>query len=314
MVSPLNSIHAGARRCARTLSRCGAAAFAACVLALAFACRDVAASEGRRAISEGDARKAERILAKLRLLHAEADAGDAGAYRRLASNFYPDLFVKAAELRAGDLSTDLSTAVFLAERLGRAWPAADAAADCRGERPDIYQPLCRGLRDGSARELLLAKSRLHARWAGALLRDRRGEADAETLRSLAEMTAARANDRLIAERVVEALRLLEVAPAPPEDELAEPLREAEALLAWLPRSQTFYHLLCARRAYVDGLWWQDKARRAKSLVVSARNFAPDPLEELRLDAGQVSAAAAANRRTAARSTHLAELSLSRPRP
>ena len=331
MVSPLNSILVGARRRASAPSPRGAVACAAVLLVLTFVVRAAAAPAGERAMSDGDVRKAEKVLAKLRLLHEAADAGDAGAYRRLASKLYPDLFVKVAELRPGDVSTDLSTAVFLTEQLGRTWSAAGAAADCRGERPDIYLPLCLGLRGGSARQLLLAKSRRHASWAEALLKNGRGVDDADTARSLAEVRAARANDQLIAAHVVETLRLLEAPPGPSpavadirerfdasasgvgaDEKFAEALRDAGALLAWLPRSPTFYHLLSARQAYADGLWWHGKARRAKSLVISAKNFVPDPLKDLGLNAEQVSATARFNWRSATRHTRLAELSLSRP--
>ncbi|MET0648669.1 MAG: hypothetical protein ABW208_18820 [Pyrinomonadaceae bacterium] len=332
MLSPLNSRPDGARRRACAPPRFGVAACAALLLALTFAVR-AAAADGERALSDGDVRRAEKVLAKLRLLHEAADAGDAGAYRTLASKLYPDLFVKVAELQPGDVSTDLSTAVFLAEQLGRTWSAAGAqAAVCTGERPDTYLPLCLNLRGGSARQLLLAKSRLHARWAEALLKNGRGAADAETAHSLAEVRAARANDQLIAAHIVETLRLLEAPPTPSpavagirerfdasasgagadNAKFAEALREAGVLLTWLPRSPTFYHLLSARQAYADGLWWHGKARQAKSLVISAKNFAPDPLKDLRLNAEQVTATARANWMSATKHTRLAELSLSQP--
>jgi hypothetical protein len=308
---------------------------AAFVLALTFGCRAAAASVSADAavVQRGDARKAEKVLAGLRLLHGTADAVDAAAYRRLASKLYPDLFVKVAEMRASDLTTDLSTAVFLADELGRRWFDSEAeTADCRFERPDIYAPLCAALRGGTVRQLLLAKSRLHARWAEAVLRNFKGEADAETAGSLAEMNAARANDTLIAARVVETLRPLEgLSHGPdtaarrgqrfdasaagsdePDSESAEALRDAAALLAWMPRSATFYRLSNARQAYADGLWWQRKARQSKSLVISVNSFRPDPLEDLKLNAEQVSAAANANWRTAVKYTRLAEQSLPRP--
>jgi len=235
-------------------------------------------------------------------------------------------------MRPGDLSTDLSTAVFLSEELGRKWFDAGATpADCGSERPDIYAPLCAALRGGTVRQLLLAKSRLHARWAGAVLRNYKGESDAETARSLAEMNAARANDALLAARVIETLRPLEelsrvsesgsrraqrfaasaAASSEPDAEFAEALRDAAALLAWMPRSAAFYRLSNARQAYADGLWWQGKARQSKSLVVSVNSFRPDPLKDLRLDAAQVSSAADANLQTAAKYTRLAEQSLAR---
>jgi hypothetical protein len=329
-VSPLKGIYVSAGRLASASARAAAACAA---LLLAFACRPAAAAAPPVAhtLRDGDVRRAEKILSKLRLLHDAAGADDAGEYRRLTSQLYPDLFVRVAELRPGDLSTDLSTAVFLAEKLGRTWAAAGAAAaDCGGERPDIYLPLCLGLRGGTVRQLLLAKSRLHARWAEASVRNKRGAADAETARALAEMAAARANDLLIAARVVETLKTIEErlslsaagaarggrfdASAAGFDgsggEFADDLQVAEALLAWMPRSQTFYRLSDARLAYADGVSWSRKVRQSKSPVISAaRAFAPDPLKELRLDAEQAGATVRANWMSAIKYTRLAEHSL-----
>jgi hypothetical protein len=304
------------------------------LLVLTLASRAVAAAvpAGERALHDGDMRRAEKILAKLRLLHDAA--ADAGAYRALVSKLYPDLFVKVAEMRPGDLSTDLSTAVFLAERLGRVRAAAaDTTADCGNERPDIYLPLCLNLRGGTVRQLLLAKSRLHARWAEAIVRNSRGEADAETARAIAEMEAARANDLLVAARVVETLKTIEErlplsaedaargerfnSPAAGSDgsdgKFADALRVSEALLAWMPRSPTFYHLFNARLAYADGLSWHRKVRQSKSLVISAASaLAPDPLKASRLDAEQVSTTVRANWMSAIKRTRLAEQSLPVP--
>ena len=335
-MSPRNGILVGARRRAPAPAASGAAACAALLLALTFAGRAAfaAAPPASREISDGDVRTAEKVLTKLRLLHDAAGAGDGGAYRALTSKLYPDLFVKVAEMEPGDLSTDLSTAVFLAEKLGRTWAAAGAATpDCDGERPDIYLPLCLGLRGGTVRELLLAKSRLHARWAEAALRNHRGEADAETARALAERSAARVNDLLLAARVVEALKALEerlplsttdaerrrrfnasgAGFDGPDGEFADALEVAEALLSWMPRSQTFYHLSGARLAYADGMFWHGKVRQSRSLVVSAAHgFVSDPLKELKLEAEQVSATVRANWRSAVKHTRLAEQSLSAP--
>lgn len=333
-MSPLKGILVSTHRHVSVGVSSGAALCAALVLALTFACRAAAASVSAdaAAIHDADARRAEKVLAKLRLLHDAADADDAAAYRALTSKLYPGLFITVAEMSPSDLSTDLSTSVFLAEELGRTWLAAGAAvADCRNERPDIYAPLCTALRGGTVRQILLAKSRLHARWAEAVLKNYRGEAGAEGARTLAEMNAARANDALIAARVVETLRTLEGLLQPPKPdanrsqrfnasalssdnpdaEFAEALRDAGALLAWMPRSQTFYQLSNARQAYADGLWWQSKARQSKSLVIYANNFQPDPLKDLRLNAKQVNAAATANLMSAMKHTRLAEQSLSR---
>ena len=212
--------------------------------------------------------------------------------------------------------------------------AGATTAVCRNERPDIYLPLCLAVRGGTVRQLLLAKSRLHARWAEALLRNSRDEADAETARSLAEMEEARAHDLLIAASVLETLKTVEerlpfsTADAAhgerfkasaagfdgPDRKFADALRIAGDLLAWMPRSQTFYQLSDARLAYADGLFWHRKVRQSKSLVVSAASgFAPDPLKGLRLDAEQVSLTVQANWKSAVRHTRLAEQSLSEPR-
>lgn len=334
-MSPLNSILVGTRRRTYAPAFPGLAAYAALLLALMFAMpAAVAAVPGEGAISDGDTRRAEKILSKLRLLHDAAGADDAGAYRKLTSSLYPDLFVKVAEMRSSNLSTDLSTAVFLAEKLGRTWAAAGATtADCRNERPDIYLPLCLELRGGTVRRLLLAKSRLHARWAEALVRKSRGEADAETAHVLAEMEGARSNDLLLAARVVATLKSIEERLPPStadaargerfnasatgfdrsDGEFANALRVSEALLAWMPRSQTFYHLSDALLAYADGLSWHRKVRQSKRLVVSAASaFAPDPLKVLRLDAEQVGITVQANWMSAVKYMRLAEQSLSGP--
>jgi hypothetical protein len=304
-VLPLSFIHIGAR------ARRRATACAALLVALALAPRASAFDGGAAAIRETDARRAEKVLAKLLLLYDAAGSGDAAAYRRLTSKLYPGLFVTVAEMQASDLSTDLSTAVFLAEEFGRV--AGDTAADCGAERPDIYAPLCAGMRGATVRQLLLAKSRLHARWAEAMLRAYENRADADTAHTLAEMRSARENDALIAARVLEILRSLEGAGAS-SAEPSEALGEAAALLAWMPRGEAFYQLSNARRALADASWWRGRARESKQLVVSAKGFAPDPLKDLRLDAEQVSSAADANLKSAAKHTRLAEQALSQLTP
>lgn len=329
---PLKGILISARQSVSAAAHFRMAARVALLLLSAFAAPAVvlAMPGDTRAIREDDAQRAEKILSKLRLLHEAASAGDTGAYRKLTSKLFPDLFIKVSEMRPSDLSTDLTTAVFLTEKLGRNWAAAsDTTADCRSERPDIYLPLCQDLRGGTVRQLLLAKSRLHARWAEAVLRNKRGEADAETAHALAEMDAARANDILIAALVVKELKTIEerlpttgtargerfkisaAGSDSADGEFADSLQVAEALLAWMPRSQPFYQLSGARLAYVDGLSWYRKARQSKSLLVSATSaFVPDPLKELRLDAAQVSNTVHANWKSAAKHTRLAEQSLS----
>jgi hypothetical protein len=269
-------------------------------------------------------------LAQLQLLDDAAAANDESAYRARVPKLYPGLFVAVADMRQSDLQTDLSTAVFLYEKVGRTWRSAGATTpDCGRERPDIYQPLCLGLRGGTARQLLLAKARLHTRWAGAAVKDYRGERGPDIARALSEMKAARANDLLIAARIVETLKPLEglVNSSPtsagyqerraaskasavgPDVKFADALDLATDLLAWMPHSPAFYQLSGARLAYADGLSWSQKARQSKALVISANGFQSDPLKNLGMDAEQVTAAAEANWRSAARHMRLAERSL-----
>jgi len=279
-----------------------------------------------------DVRRAEKVLDKLRLLdEAAAAPGDGDDFRRRARKFYPGLSVTVADMRPSDLKTDLDTAVFLYEDVARRWAASgDSAADCERERPDLYLPLCRGLGGGTARQLLLAKAGLHARWAAAVVKTYRGEGDGETSRLLSEMRAARARDALIAARVSEALRALEgLVSVPPtyadyqehgaaakvsfeslDAESADALGRARALLGGMPRGPAYYHLSSAWRSYTDGLFWYRKVHASRKKVVSAASgFGRDPLQELRLDADHVGYAAVTNWRTAAKYTRLAEQSL-----
>jgi hypothetical protein len=284
------------------------------------------------ALREKDVRRAEKVVAKLGLLDGAATSGeDAKTYHALAAELYPGLFVTVADMRESDLKTDLDTAVFLYAKVGRAWIAAGATkADCENERRDVYLPLCLDLRGGTARQLLLSKARLHARWAEAVVKNYRGVGDAETLRALAMMKTARENDSMIVARIVETLKPLErlinayatyadyqegraaskISLDGLDAEFAGALNTASLLLASLPRSPSFYHLSSARDSYRDGLFWYRKVHQSRSLVVSANAFARDPLRDLRLNADQVGYTVVVNWRTAVKYTRLAEHSLS----
>ena len=324
---PRNTRTNGRRAC-RSAALC-----AAWVLCLAFASRadGVAAT---LAVGEKDVRRAEKVVAKLRLLDEAAARDDADALRARAAKLYPGLFVAVADMRASDLKTDLDTAVFLYERVVRTWFAAGAAslvaADCAGERPDIYRPLCHELRGGTARQLLLSKARLHVRWAEAVVKTFRGCGDADTSRALSEMKAARDNDLVIAARIVETLKHLErVVNAPAtyaeyqergaasqvssdklEGQCSDALDLVSALLSSMPRSPAFYQLAVARRGYGDGLFWQRKVSESKKTVVSAHAFTRDPLQDLRMDANQVGYVAVTNWKSALKHTRMAERAIS----
>jgi hypothetical protein len=311
----------------------------ACLLGCALVSRGQDADAGETfdgetfALREKDVRRAEQVLEKLRLLgEAAAAREDGGDFRRLARQLYPGLFHTVADMHAGDLKTDLDTAVFLYEDVGRFWSAAgNSAVDCAGERPDLYLPLCLKLAGGTARQLLLAKARLHVRWAAAVVKTYRGEGDGETSRLLSELKAARGRDLLLAARVSETLKSLEgMVNASPgyadyqdnrteakvsferlDAEFADALGRAGVLLGWMPRSPVYYHLSKARRSYGDGLFWYRKVHGAKKMVVSAAaGFERNPLEDLRLDAAQVGYTVVANWKTAAKYTRMAEQSLS----
>jgi hypothetical protein len=280
---------------------------------------------------EKDVRRAERVLAKLRPLDEAAARDDMAAFRALAGGLFPGLFVTVAEMRPSDLKTDLGTAVFLYEAVARRWHSAGPAADCRAERPNLYRPLCLGLRSGTVRELILAKARLHLSWVGAVVNNYRGACGAETSALLSAMRAAREADAIIAERVLETLKTLgefvkayqrcaESMGCPRaaggefeelEEKIDEALKTSGALLASMPRSATFYHLSDARLSYKDGLFWLRKVSQSgkMEMVVSASGFAPDPLKDLRLGAEQVGSTVTANWRNAAKYTRLAEQSM-----
>jgi hypothetical protein len=320
------------RSASRSAARVALCAAGLIGFALNVLAADATGAAAPSALREKDVRRAEKVMAKLGLLDGAATSGeDAKAYQVLAAKLYPDLFVTVADMRESDLKTDLDTAVFLYAKVGQTWFAAGASkADCENERRDVYLPLCLDLRGGTARQLLLSKARLHARWAEAIVKNYRGKGDAETIRALAMMNAARGNDQVIVAQIVETLKPLErlinayptyadyqesraeskISPDKLDVELADALNTAALLLAWMPRSPAFYQLSNARDSYRDGLFWYRKVHQSRKLVVSASAFEHDPLRELRLNADQVGYTVVVNWRTAAKYTRLAEHSLS----
>lgn len=330
---PRNTIP-GARHARRR--RAGAAARAAisvaCLLTFALdaRARESGVAAPSHALREKDVRRAEKVLARLRLLD-EAARGGACALRERASKLYPGLFITVAEMHPSDLKTDLDTAVYLYEEAARTWlTTADPAADCARERRDTYLPLCLELGRATRGQLLVSKARLHARWAEAVVKDFRGEAEAETLGLVSAMRQARAHDLVIAARVLETLKTLEplvnnVGPYAErrgrdaatavrferlDGEFGDAVRRAGSLIASLPRGPAFYDLSNAWRGYKEGLFWYRKVHQTKKLVVSANGFAGDPLKDLRLDAEQVSGTAFANWEAALKSMRSAERYLS----
>lgn len=283
------------------------------------------------ALRDKDVRRAEKVITKLRLLDELAARDGVSAFRDLAARLYPGLFIMVAEMHKSDLKTDLDTAVFLYEEVGRTWLASgDSTADCGRQRRDIYLSLCLELRGGTVRQLLLSKARLHMNWAEAVVKNYRGEGDAVTFLALSAMKAARGNDLVVAARIVETLKILEglvkAVPTHADDhgrhassrigfdhfdrECGDALPSVGALLASLPRSLTFYYLSNAWRSYKDGQFWYRKVYQSRKLVVSANGFERDPLRDLKLEAAQVSYTVVVNWEAAMKCTRLAEQSMS----
>ena len=276
---------------------------------------------------EGDLKRAEKIVARLRLIEAAA-AQKPGDYAAAVENLYPALLSDVSSLRAGDLKADLTTAVLLhdaAYRASRAVPAR--TPDCDAEAREIYLRLCRENVGGTVAELLRAKARLHTRWAEAAAGYARGRRDAATLDAMAEMRGERLTDAALASRAVAALRNLqanvnaypslaefeegrEVAKVSYEQFSADTsaaLREVERLLAALPRGPVRQLLTNARSSYRDGLFWWGKTRARNAPTVSAVALAEgDPLEEARLDPTAAGYAVVINWRHALQYTARAE--------
>jgi hypothetical protein len=298
------------------------------ILSLALFCLPVFAGHAALAApAEKDARKAETVVAKLRLLDAAAASGDAEAYRKLAGRLFPGLFVSVSELREGDLKTDLSTAVAFYESALR---ARGRATDCERELRESYFRLCRENK-GDRAALLVAKARLHECWAEAELNYLRGARDAATLDTLALVRAERSTDRSLATEALRALKELaeNLDAASPggrpsssteqrfssadesakrlAENFSDPLEQVNRILASLPRGAAYTVLGNARDAFRDGLYWQLKTLPANALVVNANSFAdPDPLRQVDLNPDAAARAAADNLRAARKFLRRAE--------
>ena len=277
------------------------------------------------ALREKDVARAESIIGKLRRLEqSRAESVDLRSQRKLFEKMYPGLFIQVAELRAGDLKTDLTTAIFLEEEAWRERFAPNSAElDCQGELREVYARLCIENKSGTVSDFLRTKARLHIRWAAALINDYRGIKDAATTATLAEMHGERLNDLRLAEQAVKALKSLEkkvcdyssladfeehraLARVPFEqlsEDVSGMLRAVDRILLALPRSSVFYPLYHARNSYVDGLFWWQKTYRRSKLVVDINSFnEPDETQASHFDANAVNYTAVINWRKAIRHT------------
>jgi hypothetical protein len=278
-----------------------------------------------RALREKDVSRAESIVGKLRRLEqSRVESVDLQSQRKLFDKMYPGLFIQVAELRAGDLKTDLTTAVFLEEEAWRAmFEANRAALDCTAELREVYARLCVENKSGTVSDFLRAKARLHIKWAEASINDYRGSKDAATTATLAEMHMERRDDLKLAEQAVKALKSLEkkvydysslaefeecraLARVPFEqltEDVSGMLQAVDRILLSLPRSPLYYPLYHARNSYVDGLFWWQKTYRRSKLVVDVNSFnEPDEMQMSHLDVNALSYTAVINWRKAIRHT------------
>ncbi|MBC7932591.1 MAG: hypothetical protein H7Z38_18685 [Rubrivivax sp.] len=293
------------------------------IVLLAFLCLIVFAGDAASAASfesvprDKDLKRAESVVAKLLRLE-EAAAADFGAYLKAAEKIYPGLFASVADLRVGDIKTDLSTAAALYETAQRTGAGVGAdAPDCSRELRASYFQLCR--ESISRTRLLWAKARMHTRFAEAAILYARGDRSSSTLDALAQIRAERSTDLALAEETLRALKELAAelsgdspaeavarrASAGSKQQLSErivaTLGETELVLASLPRGRIHQLLRNARDAFRDGLFWQLKATPARALVVSVNSLdAPDPLRQVNLSADDADRAALQNWRGALR--------------
>jgi hypothetical protein len=285
-----------------------------CVIVFASGAANAAGSES--ATHEKNLKRAEAVVAKLRRLEEAAAAQDFGAYRKAAEKIYPDLFASIADLRDGDLKTDLSTAAALYESAQRNGAmTGNDAPDCSRELRASYFQLCRESR--SRTRLLWAKARLHTRFAEATLAYARGDRSASTLDALMQIRAERTGDLTLAEEALRALkemaatldgnasveegerRASAVSAKQIPERIAATLGETELVLASLPRGRVHQLLRNARDAFRDGLFWQLKATPARALVANVNSLdAPDPLRQLNLRADDADRATLQNWRSA----------------
>jgi hypothetical protein len=281
------------------------------------------ASAPASTLREKDLNRGESIIAKLRELERlTAESASSEKHRKLVAKMYPGLFVQVADLRAGDLKTDLTTAVFLYDEVLQSQiDSNNHTLDCIDEPREVYAKLCFESKTGRLQDFLKAKARLHTRWAEAVINYHRGINDVVTMATLELIRRERDNDLTLARQAVESLQTLEknvcnysslaefeekraLARVPFEklsEDASETLQSIDRVLLSLPRSPLFYPLYHARNSYANGLFWWRKTYRQGKMVVNVNNLAePDEMKSSRLNAGEVNYTIAINWRNAIR--------------
>ena len=276
-------------------------------------------------LREKDLSRGESIIAKLcELERLTAESASSEKHRKLVAKMYPGLFVQVADLRAGDLKTDLTTAVFLYDEVLQSQiDSNNATVDCKDEPREVYAKLCLENKTGTLQDFLRAKARLHTRWAEAVVNYHRGINDVATMATLELIRRERQNDLALAEQALTALQTLEkdvnnysslakfeehraLARVPFErlsEDMSEAFQSIDRILLSLPRSPLFYPLYHARNSYSNGLFWWRKTYRQSKMVVNVNDLAaPDEMKSSRLNAGEVNYTVAINWRNAIRQT------------
>jgi hypothetical protein len=290
-----------------------------------FASFEVYANAPTPTLREKDIATGESIIAKLRRLEQlTKESAKSEKHRKFAAKMYPGLFVEVADLRESDLKTDLTTAVFLYDEVLQSQiDSNNTAPDCEDEPREVYAKLCAENKDGTLPSFLMAKARLHTRWAEAVIDYHRGRGDVSTMATLELISTERHNDLTLARQAVEALQVLEknvcnystlaefeegrtLARVPFERldaEASKVLQSVDRILLSLPRSPLFYALYRARNSYANGIFWWQKTHRRGKLIVSANAFTePDDLKSYKLDVGVVNYTVVINWRNAIRHT------------
>lgn len=290
-----------------------------------FSSLQIYASAPAHTLREKDIATGESIIAKLhRLEQLTKESATSEKHRKLVAKMYPGLFVQVADLRESDLKTDLTTAVFLYDDVLQSQiDSNNSAPDCEAEPREIYAQLCVENKNGMLPDFLMAKARLHTRWAEAVINYHRGINDVFTMATLELIHRERDNDLTLARQAVEALQILEknvcnystlsefeehrqlarVSFEQLSKDVSKTLQAVDRILLSLPRSTLFNALYHARNAYANGLFWWQKTYRQGKLIVDANAFAePDDLKSTRLNAGEVNYTIVINWRNAIRHT------------
>ena len=290
-----------------------------------FACLETYASAPSPTLREKDIARGESIVLKLRRLEQlTKESARSGRHRKLVARMYPGLFVEVADLRESDLRTDLTTAVFLYDDVLQSQiDSNNSAPDCESEPREIYARLCEENKGGTLQDFLVAKARLHTRWAEAVIDYHRGTGDVVTMATLQLIREERHHDLRLARQAVEALQALEknlcnyASRAEFEEgralarvsferlsgDASGALASVDRILLSLPRGPLFYTLYHARASYANGLFWWQKAHRRGKLVVDAKAFnEPDGADSSKLNAGDVGYTIAINWRNAIKHT------------